>query len=156
MLSFSMTMFFDCNVISPEAAIELSLRWALALDEFVTRRLDTVTELPNRIVSVACNVRLPAFQLVLLSPVPPSDEASRNRSEEIVMLSGSIKTEPATPLLAAADKVPPASSTVPMAENSTKPPSPETPPSARICDPAIKVAVSSAKMMTLPPSEFVP
>ena len=74
----------------------------------------------------------------------------------MVILSGSIRTEPATPFGAAADSEPPANSTVPTAENSTKPPSPEAPPSARKTESAPNIAVSSAKMMTSPPSEFAP
>ena len=104
-------MFFDCKVISPDAAIELSFRCAVALDAFVTRRDDTVTLLDSRMVSVACKVRLPAFQLVLLSPDPPAADASRKRFEEMVILSGSIRTDPAVPLVALADSAPPVSYT---------------------------------------------
>ena len=114
-----------CRVISPESAIEASLRCALAELSFATRRLEIVISSATVIRLSACRVRLPAVQLT-----PPFDVLSRSISTETLIVSGSINTEPAVPDSASADNVPPASVTVSTAENSTKPPSPLRPPSA--------------------------
>ena len=94
--------------------------------------------------------------LLSLSPIPPAAVASRNKSAEITISSGSINTAPSVPSRAAAERLPPASSTSRMAENSTNPPSPLVPPSAERRAPRPKIAASSAKVMTVPPSELAP
>ena len=89
-------MFCASNVISPEAAIELSLRCAVALVALATTRLDTVTFEDKVILSSACKVRLPAFQLVPPPEVPPSAFAPslRSKSAEITIFCGSIRMSP--------------------------------------------------------------
>ena len=66
-------IFCDCRVISPESAIDASLICAEASDAFVTRRLDTTMPEATVILSSACKVRLPAFQLSEAVSVPPED-----------------------------------------------------------------------------------
>ena len=127
------------SVISPEAAIEASLRWAVAELSLVTRRLEIVTSSATVIRLSACNVKLPAVQLT-----PPFDELSRNISTDTLIVSGSINTAPAMPAIDAADRDPPARVTVSTAENSTKPPSPVLPASAARRAPSCRTDSPSA------------
>ena len=147
-------MFCASNVIFPEAPVELSLRCAVALAALATTRLDTVTFEDKVILSSACRVRLPAFQLVPPPEAPPSAFAPslRNKSAEITIFCGSIKMSPWRPFSAFADRLPPASSTVSRAENSTKPPAPLPLASALIAAPLRSVEVPCAMTTTEPAS----
>ena len=119
-------IFCASRVILPDAPIELSLRCAVALVALATTRLDTVTLDDRVILSSACKVRLPAFQLVPPPEVPPSAFAPslRSKSAEITIFWGSIRISPCGPFSELAERLPPASATVSRAENSTNPPAP--------------------------------
>ena len=77
-------------------------------------------------------------------------------SSLIVILRGSIRNWPASPLAALATTEP-KTSTCSVPETSTKPPSPETlPPLASMSAPSRKSAVSGEYTMTSPPSPLTP
>ena len=86
-------------MILPESAIEFAVRCAEASPAALTRRLETVILSEIVMLFEACKVSAPAFQLVLLSASaePPSVVASRNKSAEITISSGSISTAPSVP-----------------------------------------------------------
>ena len=145
------------RVMSPEFPVDKSFRCAVALLALVTTRLDTVTFCPTEIVSSAKSVRLPAFQLVPLALlVPPVAVVSRSKSAEMTIFAGSIRTAPSCPSEADADSLPPASSTVCLAENSTNPASPLEPALALILAPVPSRAALSAITVTVPPSLLAP
>ncbi len=95
--------------MSPDAPVELSFRWAAALLALATCRLETVTFADRVILSSACKVRLPAFQLVPPPDRPPLAFAPslRNKSDAIMIFCGSIRMLPCAPFSDAADRLPP-------------------------------------------------
>ena len=147
-------IFCASRVILPDAPIELSLRCAVALVALATTRLDTVTLDDRVILSSACKVRLPAFQLVPPPEVPPSAFAPslRSKSAEITIFWGSIRISPCGPFSELAERLPPASATVSRAENSTNPPAPLVLALALIAAPLLRVDVPCAITTTEPAS----
>ena len=158
----SRTMIFcDSKVISPESPIDAPVRCAVALEEFETWREEIVTFCETVMLSSACRIRLPAFQVIelLLSDelVPPlATPVSRSISALISRAAGSISTVPCWPFWADADKDPPDRATTLRAENSTNPPSPELPPSADRRAPAARSLLFSAITRMSPPELFWP
>ena len=154
-------IFCDSSVMSPESPTEDPVRCAVALAEFDTWRDEIVTFCATVILSSACRIRLPAFQVIEL---PLSDElvppfvtpVLRSISALISNAAGSINTVPCCPFCADADKDPPDKATTLRAENSTNPPSPDMPPSADKREPAARSLLFSAITRISPPELLWP